>query len=476
MDPPYGDESWDDATESEPTAQPPADPGAPAWPSPWDPLPVETSDRPTSVSGTAVSGDSIYPPSRTEGVERPILDYLDPRVAGPFIARVLSNAGQDVVFDLAGRKPTAKGLFFADPAQGRHRVNPVPFVPLSEPFRAIVTEVQDSRAVGRDPRAAKLAPSREIDGDILSTPMCPESCFLLMKKDHNSRCDPLAPLPEGVEGGSNQRKAAAFRVNAWNKARDNDMRKIEDLSRDGLRVANLQTFVMAHVMRSLTDDSFTLTPSERLQALETLKELQHMSTRHLARITTQSVLTRRACAAEALNIQDQASLLAAPFGKSLFGEDWERIRTDEEARRQQATAAAALKAKKRYSVKAKPVNPKGWTEPQGSQYPPPQWGRGRGGNFYPAAAGAPTAHPVTALGYPPAAPVQARQSWTREPAGRGRGGIEARGRGRGQGRGYRGRGARGRGGQPTRGLGQGRPGRGSRRKKGPPAGESQYFA
>jgi hypothetical protein len=93
-----------------------------------------------------------------EGVERPILDYLDPRVAGPFIARILSEAGQDVMFDLAGRKPTAKGLFFADPAEGKQRVNPVPFVPLSEPFRAIVTEVRDSRCIGRDPRAAKLAP------------------------------------------------------------------------------------------------------------------------------------------------------------------------------------------------------------------------------------------------------------------------------------------------------------------------------
>lgn len=98
-----------------------------------------------------------------------------------------------------------------------------------------------------------------------------------MEADQRSRCVPVQPVPLGVP----RKKAAPFRVESWNRARDTVKCRIEDLARDGLRVASLQSFVMAHTLRALTGDSVTMGQEERIQSLETLKELQHLSTRHL---------------------------------------------------------------------------------------------------------------------------------------------------------------------------------------------------
>lgn len=140
-----------------------------------------------------------------------------------------------------------------------------------------------------------------------------------MEADQASRCVPVLPVPPGVEGDAARKKTEPFKVRQWDRQRDADLRRLEDMARDGLRVANLQSFVMAHLLRALTDDAFVLSQQERIQTIETLKELQHMTTKEFGAISAQSVLTRRACAAQALNFPDRKSLLGAPFGRPYTG-------------------------------------------------------------------------------------------------------------------------------------------------------------
>lgn len=97
---------------------------------------------------------------------------------------------------------------------------------------------------------------------------------------------------------------------------------MEDLARDGLQIANLQSFIMAHLLSALTSESYQM--GDRVQTVETLKELQHMSTRHFSLIAAQSLVSRRACAAEALNFPDKRELTGSPVGAYLFGDGLEQ--------------------------------------------------------------------------------------------------------------------------------------------------------
>lgn len=99
---------------------------------------------------------------------------------------------------------------------------------------------------------------------------------------------------------------------------------MEDLARDGLQIANLQSFIMAHLLSALTSESYQMGQSDRVQTVETLKELQHMSTRHFSLIAAQSLVSRRACAAEALNFPDKRVLTGSPVGAYLFGDGLEQ--------------------------------------------------------------------------------------------------------------------------------------------------------
>ena len=252
-------------------------------------------------------------------------------------------------------------------------------------------------ATNSDQTVQRIAPIRSSDRDLLSTPKCPESCFRQMEQDLNSRCTPVQPVPAGVEGDGQRRRMPPHRVSSWNRERDADFRRMEDIARDGLQVANLQSFVMAHLLVALTDESYAMGQSDRVQTVETLRELQHMSTRHFSTIAAQSLIARRACAAEALNFPDRRVLTGAPVGASLFGDDWERLLSEELARRQVAPPAPR-KARKR---KRRPLGPPAPPAPYAGAVPAPRSGRGdrrgRGSQgFAPATRGAPAPQQWTA--------------------------------------------------------------------------------
>ena len=418
-----------------------------------------------------------------ESIPRSPVDYLEPARAGPFIAKVLADAGQPVSLDpVAPPQPPLGDLGFMNPASFQRKpTRHVPVVPLSETVRALVRGVEASavahEAATRDPLVTKLAPFRTVDEDIFVTPKCPESCFLQMEADQRSKCIPVQPVPAGVEGDSTRKKAAPFQVESWNRASDSDLRRMEDLARDGLRIANLQSFVMAHTLRALTDDSVSMDQEERVQSLETLKELQHMSTRHFAAIAAQSVITRRTCAIRALNFPDRRALMHAQFGSSLFGDEWETILQGELHRRRFAAEARFMRGR-RGGSESRPGNSQ--ARPRAGQptgRPAVRGGRnarsrGRGGRVaqaVTAAAGALQAQFPAVMGVeetgaallPPGSFLPAPP-----PGGYRREGGAARGSFRGRGRGGRGGGRGGRGGRSGRDRsyrGRGQRGRGTSR-------------
>ena len=402
----------------------------------------------SSRSFTSSVGSWVAP----ESISRSPVDYLEPARAGPFIAKVLADAGQPVSLDsVAPPQPLLGDLGFMNPASFRRKpTRHVPVVPLSETVRALVQNVEASavaqEAATRDPLVSKLAPIRRGDEDVFTTPKGPESCFLQMEADQRSRCIPVQPVPAGVEGDSTRKKAAPFRVESWNRSGDADMRRMEDLARDGLRVANLQSFVMAHTLRALTDDSVVMGQEERVQSLETLKELQHLSTRHFAAIAAQSVITRRACASRALNFPDRRALMHAQSGATLFGNEWESLLQGELHRRKFAAEARLLRERRGGRAGQPPGRPavRGGRSARG---------RGRGGRVaqaVTAAAGALNAQFPAVMGLeetgaallPPGSFLPAPPAGGfRRAGGAARGGA-FRGRGRG-GRGGRGRASHG---------------------------------
>ena len=416
-----------------------------------------SSSRAPSVASYATTGSWVEP--APAGVLRSQIDYLSPGVAGPYIAKVLNDAGQPVVYDPdAYAAPPSGDLGFSNPANFKRfkQVRPIPLVPVSATVRFLVGKVQtravNKDSVARDPLVGKIMQGQKQDDDILVTPKCPESCFRQMEADTSSRCVPIQPVPSGVEGDAARKKTSPFRVAPWNRDKDSEMRRFEDIARDGLKVANLQTFVMAHLLRALTDDSFTVSQEERLQTLETLKELQHLSTRHLAMLCSQSVISRRACAASALNFPDRTALTGAPFGASLFGDNWESMLQTELSRRQAVAQEVALRGASRgRGKKRQRSRGSGQRGQRGSARGYPTRGapsaspsaRGRGRGAAPMAAGAPgvQASFYEYAGYElpegsfPQAPPRGRGTRGGPRGRRARGGRAARGRGRGNRRG-----------------------------------------
>ena len=70
--------------------------------------------------------------------------------------------------------------------------------------------------------------------------------FDKMEEDKFSRCVPLKPIPKGVQAsGPPHSFYALFRVGAWNKARDEELSKLEPLACSGLRMSKAQLIALA---------------------------------------------------------------------------------------------------------------------------------------------------------------------------------------------------------------------------------------
>ena len=163
---------------------------------------------------------------------------LSPAVARPLWIRILTDAGLPVEVEPVPEQSSALGFaerFVQQPPAT------IPYIPLAQSTEVFISETHKSARVGRLPWIPRCIPARDEDLQSFTTPLCPEACFQRMEEDRNSQCTPLHPIPTGVEStGPSRKTIPPFRVSAWNRARDEELPKLESLARDGLRVSNAQ--------------------------------------------------------------------------------------------------------------------------------------------------------------------------------------------------------------------------------------------
>ena len=215
------------------------------------------------------------------------------------------------------------------------------------------------------------------------TPLCPEACFERMELDKYSRCTPRKPTPSGVESSDPIRKQTQpYKVGAWNRARDEELRRLESFARDGLRVSNAHLLAAAHLQKSLESPGKALPEEERQYTAAVLRDLSHTIKDHFVRIAEQSVLSRRAIATMALNIEDVSKLMIAPLGKDLFGGAWQSVADADSARRKRKAEEAALRTRESKPkrtrgrglsqlTRGRGARPQAMPTPQVQQYPHP---------------------------------------------------------------------------------------------------------
>jgi hypothetical protein len=122
------------------------------------------------------------------------------------------------------------------------------------------------------PWLQRALPAEEEYDMIFNTPLCPEACFDKMQDDKHSKCNPLQPTPSGVESSGPPRKAAQpFKVGAWNRTRDEELRRLESLARDGLRASNAQLLAFAHLANSLVSPEKSLSDEERTRTVDVVR-------------------------------------------------------------------------------------------------------------------------------------------------------------------------------------------------------------
>ena len=262
---------------------------------------------------------------------------LAPKASASFFTEVLKAADMEVKH--AAPPPVKSNLGIAARVEQRQIVT-MPDIPLTEDIKTSMNKIQSEKQFKRFPWISASFPAPEEDRKFLRTPLCPEACYRQMSLDRNTRCTPEPTPPPGVEGGSVRRSEAPHRVVAWNRERDEDLRRLEALARDGIRMTNVMQLTFAYLASSFEEDGKDLSEEERKRAFMTLRDLHHVSGDHFIKIACQSEYMRRANVGKALNFSDKSSLLDAPHGSDLFGGSWPTILEEEEARRKRAQEAS----------------------------------------------------------------------------------------------------------------------------------------
>lgn len=291
--------------------------------------------------GVSFEGTPLFrgpPPPGETSIPR----ALSPATAAPFWEKVIREAGLPV--ERPERPAHSSTLGFLEPLDSRSSSLSVPFIPLMDSIRSRVNEIHALQQVGRIPWLAPSLPNRDIDSDVFNTPLVPEACWERMTLDTHSQCVPMPPAPQGVQGaGPSRRPSQPFRVQAWNRTRDEGLRKVESLARDGLRANNAQLLAMAHLLRKDRPSGNSMTEEERLMTLSVVKDLAHASKDVLIKISEHSLMERRQLAAQAMNLTDKSGLIDAPLGKDLFGGAWADVADRDAANRKRRAEADGAK-------------------------------------------------------------------------------------------------------------------------------------
>lgn len=296
--------------------------------------------------GVATDGGPLFYPVQLRPAPTPAFPDADGRVlasdfAPAFWHRVLSESGFPVEYPPQASVPS-QSLGVLDRVS-RYQGADVPIIPLADATRNSLLDLHKSGKFDRVGWLQRLLPCNEGDEIFFDTPLCPQAFYDRMEGDKSSRCTPLPPTPKGVESSGPPRQGGRpFTVRPWDRNRDDDLRKLESLARDGLRASNAQLIVLAHLTNSLSGVGQPITREELDTSVAFLRELSHLAIDHTAKVVEQSVASRRRVAADAVNLVDPAVLLKAPIGRDLFGGAWPKVAEDDSATRKRKAESAQL--------------------------------------------------------------------------------------------------------------------------------------
>ena len=212
-----------------------------------------------------------------------------------------------------------------------------PFVPLTRILQTYIRDLQGSSA----PRLRWIQKSftapPAMEKEFFSPPLVPRESWHQMQLDQNSWCRPDKAPPTGVEGGAPSKSTPPHKVFPWNEHRDKELRELEALARDGLRVANAALITFAPLINGLLQPDKTLSEKAKQRTLLTRKDLEHVSAEHFARIAHRLAQQRKLNAVRALNLISPADSLKTPIGPDLFGGNWPEIHAAEMEKRKART-------------------------------------------------------------------------------------------------------------------------------------------
>lgn len=264
--------------------------------------------------------------------------YLSPEVSAPFFAAALIDAKMPVEFP--------KTEEAEDPELGLARRStppkpPRPYIPMVKDLQKYIRSLQDQKSAPRIKWVERsfVAPP-EMEKEFFVPPPVPEDCWQQMSLDRYSWCRPDQNPPEGVEGsgpaqikGPAKAKETPHKVLPWDISRDRELRDLEALARDGLKVANAALITFAHLINGTLDPSRVMSKEAQRRTLFTLKDLEHVSAEHFARLAHRLAMQRKINAVRALSLTRPREFLATPIGPDLFGGKWTELHNLEKERR-----------------------------------------------------------------------------------------------------------------------------------------------
>jgi hypothetical protein len=213
------------------------------------------------------------------GEERP-LQYLSPKVSAPFFAAAMLDAGIQLQFPKEEEDPAMEELGLASRSRDTKKT-PRPYIPVLKFLQNYVAKIQGKDSRGKDRVKwveRSFAAPPDMEAQYLRPAPIPAGCWKAMTDDSFSWCVPDPAPPLGVEGGSAASKPQKpHKVFPWNQDRDNELRNLEALARDGLRVANASLITFAHAMNGLLNPSRALSEEAKKRLLFTLRDVEYVS-------------------------------------------------------------------------------------------------------------------------------------------------------------------------------------------------------
>lgn len=273
------------------------------------------------------------------------LKFLSPKVAAPFFAAAMIDAGMPLQFP-EDKSSSSQELGWASKSREVKR-SPRPFLPLLQYLQDFITGMQGNKSRGKDrvgwvARSFRAPP--DMESKFLRPAEVPMACWQQMADDTFTWCVPDKTPPEGVEGsGAGAKPQKPHKIFPWNQDRDKELRNLETLARDGLRLANASLITFAHLMNGLLDPARSLSEDAKRRSLFTLRDLEYVAAEHFARLAQRLAVLRKLNACRALNLLEPAKFMETPIGPDIFGGKWEELHAEEVKRRKERAQTAKEK-------------------------------------------------------------------------------------------------------------------------------------